>query len=147
MRAVQIEEFGGPEVLKLVDLPVPEPGPGELLIEVTRAGINFGDTHTRENSYVLRYGLPLVPGGEVAGRVDGRRVVAMLPGTGGYAEYAVAPEIATFPIPEGLEDEAAVALFIQGLTAWHLYRTSARLRPAAWAASPCSSPRPSAPAG
>lgn len=128
MRAVQIEEFGGPEVLELVDLPVPEPGPDEVLVEVSRVGINFADTHTRENAYVQRFGLPLVPGGEVAGSVDGRRVVAMLGGSGGYAEYAVAPRVGTFEVPDGLDDGAALALLIQGLTAWHLYRTAARLR-------------------
>jgi len=128
MRAVQIEEFGGPEVLRLTDLPVPEPGDDEVLIEVSRAGLNFADTHTRENTYVARYELPLVPGGEVAGTTpDGARVVAMLGGTGGYAEYAVAPRATTFPIPEGVEEGAALALLIQGLTAWHLYRTSAKL--------------------
>jgi NADPH:quinone reductase len=98
-------------------------------VEVSRSGINFADTHTRENSYVAKFELPLVPGGEVAGRVDGRRVVAMLMGQGGYAEYATAPAATTFDIPESLSDEAALALLIQGLTAWHLYRTSAFLRP------------------
>jgi len=129
MRAVQIAEFGGPEVLDVVDLPAPEPGEGQVQVEVTRAGINFADTHTRENSYVARFELPLVPGGEVAGTADGRRVVAMLMGQGGYAELALAPEATTFDIPDGLSDEAALALLIQGLTAWHLYRTSARIQP------------------
>ena len=128
MRAVQIEEFGGPEVLKVVDLPVPEPVDGQVLVDVSRSGMNFADTHTRDNSYVAKFELPLVPGGEVAGTVDGRRVVSMLPGTGGYAEFAAAPEVTTFDIPDGLSDEAALALLIQGLTAWHLYRTSARIR-------------------
>lgn len=130
MRAVQIEEFGGPEVLKVADVPVPEPADGQVLIEVSRAGVNFADTHTRENSYVAKFGLPLVPGGEVAGTdPDGRRVVAMLAGSGGYAQYAVAPRATTFPIPDGLDDGAALALLIQGLTAWHLYRTSSKLAP------------------
>ena len=124
---MQIEEFGGPEVLEVVDLPEPEPGDGEVLIEVSRAGMNFADTHQRENSYLARYETPLVLGGEVAGRTgDGRRVVAMLP-SGGYAEYAVAPEASVFPIPDGVDDGEALALLIQGLTAWHLYRTSAKL--------------------
>ena len=69
MRAIQMREFGGPEVLEPVDLPMPEPGGGEALIQVTRAGINFADTHTRTNSYVRKATLPLVPGGEVAGVV------------------------------------------------------------------------------
>jgi NADPH2:quinone reductase len=127
MRAVQIEEFGGPEVLEVADLPKPEPGEGEVLIEVSRAGINFADTHQRENSYLARYEVPLVLGGEVAGTTpDGRRVVALLR-SGGYAEYAVAPEATVFPIPDGVDDGAALALIIQGLTAWHLFKTSARL--------------------
>src|SRR6266404_3449658 len=117
MRAIQMTEFGGPEVLKLVELPMPEPGPGEVLIRVTRAGINFADTHTRTNSYVRKATLPLVPGGEVAGVVErasaeggprvGERVIA-LTGTGGYAEYATAPQELTFPIPDGLDDATAL---------------------------------------
>jgi NADPH2:quinone reductase len=128
MRAIQIEDFGGPEVLQLADLPIPEPGEGEVLIRVARAGMNYADTHQRANDYLARYELPLVPGGEVAGvREDtGERVVAMC-GLGGYAEYATAPAALTFPIPDGVDDGAALALLIQGLTAWHLYRTSAKV--------------------
>ena len=71
----------------------------------------------------------MVLGGEVAGTTpDGQRVVALVP-RGGYAEYAVAHESAVFPIPDGLDDGAALALLIQGLTAWHLFRTSAKLAP------------------
>jgi NADPH2:quinone reductase len=127
MRAVQIEEFGGPEVLGVSDVPKPEPDDGEVLIRVERAGMNFADTHQRENSYLARFELPLVLGGEVAGTTeDGRRVVAMIP-SGGYAEYAVAPEATTFPLPDGVEPGEALALLIQGLTAWHLYRTQGRV--------------------
>lgn len=126
MRAVRIEEVGGPEVLGVSDVPVPEPGPGEVLVEVSLAGVNFGDTHQREGQYVAQRTLPFVLGGEVAGTVDGRRVVAMLE-TGGYAEYAVAPERSVFEIPDGLSDGAALALLIQGLTAWHLLQTAGRV--------------------
>jgi NADPH:quinone reductase len=127
MRAVQIEEFGGPDVLQVVDLPNPEPGDGEVLIEVSRCGINFADTHQRENTYLSRYEVPLVLGGEVAGTTsDGRRVVALLR-SGGYAEYAVAHEATVFSIPDGVDDGTALALIIQGLTAWHLFKTSAKL--------------------
>jgi NADPH2:quinone reductase len=128
MRAIQQREFGGPEVLQLVDLPVPEPTDGQVLIHVSRAGINFADTHQREDGYVQKQHLPLIPGGEVAGvRTDtGERVVA-LTGHGGYAEYALAPADRVFPIPDGLDDGAALALLIQGLTAWHLFRTCARI--------------------
>jgi NADPH2:quinone reductase len=117
-------------VLELVELPVPEPGDREVLIRVSRAGMNFADTHQRRNDYLAPQELPLVPGTEVAGvREDtGERVVA-LSGKGGYAEYAVAPAALTFPIPEGVDDGTALALLIQGLTAWHLYRTSGRLAP------------------
>jgi NADPH2:quinone reductase len=130
MRAIQQAGFGGPEVLELVDLPVPAPADGEVLIRVRRAGINFADTHQREDGYVQKQSLPLVPGGEVAGvREDtGERVVALV-GHGGYAEYAVAPADRVFPIPAALDDGAALALLIQGLTAWHLYRTCARIAP------------------
>ncbi len=100
MRAIQMTEFGGPEVLKLTDLPTPQPAAGETLIRVTLAGMNFADTHTRTNSYVQRATLPLVPGGEVAGiREDtGERVVALV-GEGGYAQYASAPLERVFAIP------------------------------------------------
>jgi NADPH:quinone reductase len=127
MRAVVISEFGGPEQLKLVeDHPQPEPGDGQVLIKVSRAGINFADTHARENSYLASYELPLIPGTEVAGEVDGRRVVA-LTGTGGYAEYAVAPEQSAFPVPDGVSDNAALGIVVQGLSAWHLLKTSSHL--------------------
>ncbi|HXP99510.1 MAG TPA: NADPH:quinone oxidoreductase family protein [Solirubrobacteraceae bacterium] len=136
MRAIQIAEFGGPEVMKLVELPVPEPGPEDVLIRVTRAGVNFADTHTRTNSYVRKAELPLVPGGEVAGVVlaaptgsplrECQRVIA-LTGSGGYAEYALAPAAHAFPIPDDLSDDTALAILIQGLTAWHLYRTAGRV--------------------
>jgi NADPH2:quinone reductase len=130
MRAIQQREFGGPEVLELVELPPPEPADGQVLIKVSRAGMNFADTHQRRNDYLAAQELPLVPGGEVAGvREDtGERVVALC-GTGGYAEYAVAPAALTFPIPDGVDDGTALALVIQGLTAWHLYRTSGRVAP------------------
>ena len=125
-----MQEFGGPEVLQLVDIPVPEPADGEVLIKVGRAGLNYADTHQRTNSYLAKATLPLVPGSEVAGvREDtGERVVALC-GNGGYAEYATAPGALTFPIPEGVDDATALALLLQGLTAWHLYRTCARVQP------------------
>ncbi len=128
MRAIQMHEYGGPEVLKLVELPIPDPADGEVLIRVARAGLNFSDMHRRTNTYLAKDELPLVPGSEVAGvREDtGERVVA-LNGSGGYAEYATAPAALTFPIPAGVSDETALALVLQGLTAWHLYRTCGRV--------------------
>jgi NADPH2:quinone reductase len=130
MRAIRISRWGGPEVLEAVDdAPVPEPAAGEVLVRVARAGVNFADTHAREDAYVARYELPLVPGAEVAGTVDGRRVVALTGGTGGYAEWALAPAATTFDVPDGVDDDAALALLVQGLTAWHLLRTCAHLAP------------------
>src|SRR6516165_5297639 len=128
MRAVLMREFGGPEVLELVELPRPEPRSGEVLIRVTRAGVNFADTHIRTNTYLARAELPLTPGSEVAGvRADtGERVVALC-GSGGYAEYVVAPAARTYSVPSQVADEQALALLTAGTTAWHLYRTAARL--------------------
>lgn len=134
MRAVRIERFGGPDVLEVAEIPAPEPDVGEILIRVALAGVNFGDTHQREGQYVARREPPFVLGGEVAGTVEragggfqeGERVVALLD-TGGYAEYVAAPAGRCFRLPDGLEDGEALALLIQGLTAWHLLRTSARL--------------------
>jgi NADPH2:quinone reductase len=128
VRAIQISEFGGPEVLQVVELPDPQPAEGEVLIKVRRAGLNYADTHQRTNSYLSAAQLPLVPGTEVAGvRVDtGERVVA-LTGTGGYAEIATAPASLTFPIPDEVDDETALAVVVQGLTAWHLYTTAGRV--------------------
>jgi NADPH2:quinone reductase len=128
MRAVLVEEWGGPEVLKVTDVPAPAPGDREVLIKVESAGINFADTHATENSYLAKYELPLIPGTEVTGTLeDGTRVVALTP-AGGYAEYAIADRSAVWPIPDGLDDHTALALLVQGVTAWHLYKTSAQLR-------------------
>jgi NADPH:quinone reductase len=129
VRAIRISQWGGPEVLELVEhAPEPTAGPDEVLIRVSRAGINFADTHQRENSYLARYELPLTPGAEVAGVTeDGTRVAALV-GTGGYAEVVAAPKAMTVPIPDGVQDGQALAILLQGMTAWHLYRTSARLQ-------------------
>jgi NADPH2:quinone reductase len=117
-------------VLELVDLPIPDPAAGEVLLKVTAAGVNFADTHQRGDQYVAKQTLPMVPGAEVVGvRTDtGERVVAIV-GHGGYAEYAVAPAARCFPVPEGVDDATALALLMQGLTAWHLYRTAGRVAP------------------
>jgi NADPH2:quinone reductase len=85
LKAIQIQEFGGPDVLEYRDVDDPVPGEGEVLVEVARSGINFADTHATRNDYLAEQQLPLIPGGEVSGRTsDGRRVAALL-GGGGYA--------------------------------------------------------------
>src|SRR6476619_702251 len=128
MRAIQITEFGGPEVLVERELPDPEAGDGTVVIDVTAAGINYADTHPAENSYLAPQELPLVPGTEVAGTTpDGRRVVALVPG-GGYAEKALGAEPAMWEVPAGVSDAQALALVVQGTTAWHMLRTGAQLR-------------------
>jgi NADPH2:quinone reductase len=128
VRAIQITEFGGPEVLKLAEVPVPEPGPGQVLIAVDHAGVNYADTHQAENSYLQAATLPLVPGSEVVGRTeDGRRVLALT--SSGYAEYALGAPPMVFDLPDGVSDGQALALNVQGLTAWHLLRTSTRMAP------------------
>jgi NADPH:quinone reductase len=128
LRAIRITEFGGPEVLQLVDdQPEPDAFPGGVVLDVTAAGINYADTHQAENSYLAPAKLPLVPGAEAVGIApDGRRLVALL-ANGGYAEKAVTAEATAFEVPDGVEDGQALALVLQGLTAWHLLRTSARL--------------------
>src|SRR5690242_14890795 len=129
MRAIQVREFGGPEVLELVDLPEPAAPDGRLLLEVTAAGINYADTHQAADHYLAPQQVPFVPGAEVVGTVpDGRRVVSLLT-NGGYAEKAVAHPATTFELPDGVDDTTALALVLQGTTAWHLLRTSARFAP------------------
>jgi NADPH2:quinone reductase len=127
VRAIQIKEFGGPEVLELVELPDPEPAEGLIVVDVERAGMNFADTHQRENDYLAKAELPLTPGGEISGTTaDGRRVAAML-ASGGYAEKVAVPEAALVPIPDEVSFDEAAAILIQGLTAWTLLRVSAKV--------------------
>lgn len=126
MRGIQISRFGGPEVLELVDLPEPDVGDGQVRIEVRAAGVNYADTHQADDSYLQPSHLPLVPGAEVVGLDrEGRRVVALC--AGGYAEVTVASKELVFAVPDGVDDGAALALVLQGTTAWHLLRTSAHL--------------------
>ncbi|MGH2982586.1 MAG: quinone oxidoreductase family protein [Solirubrobacterales bacterium] len=127
MKAIQIKQFGGPEVLEHTELPDPQPGDGEVLVQVARSGINFADTHVTRNDYLADQQLPLVPGGEVSGTTpDGRRVAALLM-NGGYAEQVAVPEAALVPVPDQVDDDQAAALLLQGLTAWSLLNVSARL--------------------
>jgi NADPH:quinone reductase len=129
MKAIQIAEFGGPEVLRYVDLPEPQPEEGMVLVEVARSGINFADTHATRNDYLAEQQLPLVPGAEVSGRLpDGRRVAAILP-AGGYAEKVAVPESFLVPIPDQVDDDQAAALLLQGLTAMALVGRCARVQP------------------
>ena len=129
MRAVRITEFGGPEVLRIEDVPDLQPTEGFDLIEVTAAGVNYADTHQVENSYLSTTELPMVPGSEVVGTTQDGRRVASLVGTGGYAEQALAFPTMTFDLPDDVGDGQALALMVQGLSAWHLLRTCSHLAP------------------
>jgi NADPH2:quinone reductase len=127
VKAIQIEEFGGPEKLRLVEVEEPVPGEGEVLVEVARSGINFADTHATRNDYLAEQALPLVPGAEVSGRTsDGRRVAALL-ANGGYAEKVAVHEALLIPLPDEVDDDSAAALLLQGLTAMALVQRCARI--------------------
>jgi NADPH2:quinone reductase len=128
MRAIQVNRFGGPEVLELHDVEEPVGRDGLIPVQVSSAGINYADTHQVENRYHAAATLPLIPGAEVVGVTpSGERVVALLPGGGGYAERCLVAPALTVPLPDDVEDSAALALVLQGLTAWHLLQTSARM--------------------
>jgi NADPH:quinone reductase len=139
MKAVQLRRFGAPDVLEIVELPIPAPGPGEVLIRIRAAGINYFETLVRQNRYAFTPQLPIVPGVEVAGTVEavgsgvdpdfiGRRVAVPLFAlgrpTGGYAKYISGKASEVVAIPDGLGFEQAVALLVQGLTAALLIRQS-----------------------
>jgi NADPH:quinone reductase len=137
MKAIQVDEFGGSEVLTLVEVERPSPSEGEVLVEVRSVGVNYADTMRRRNQYLVETPLPFVPGSEVAGVVaevgtdvedakEGDRIVTLL-GTDGYAEYAVAPARNLIPIPEGMGFDEASAIPLQGLTAYHVLHTSGML--------------------
>ncbi len=138
MKAIVVEEFGDPEVMRYADVERPAPGEGEVLISVRAAGVNYADAMRRRNQYLVHQELPFTPGSEVAGTVAevgagleetsiGDRVVALVE-AGGYAEYAVAPARALIPLPEGLGFDEAAAIPLQGLTAYHILKTSGALR-------------------
>ena len=128
MKAIQIEEFGGPEMLRLVEVPDPEPGDGMVVVDVARAGVNFADTHAIRNDYIADQSLPLIPGGEISGTApDGRRVAAIV-STGGYAQKVAVPEAWLVPIPDEVNDEQAAGILLQGITAHSLLHYCAHVR-------------------
>ncbi|MGA4850507.1 quinone oxidoreductase family protein [Streptomyces sp. G5(2025)] len=119
MRAVQFKEYGGPEVLEVVDAAVPEPGPGQVTVDVAYTGVNFADLKARSDGYRVP-ALPHVPGIEVSGRVravgadvtglrPGQEVAALTAG-GAYAEVALADAATVFAIPEGVDPRTAATL-------------------------------------
>lgn len=129
MRAVQVNAIGGPDSLRLVRVPVPQPAPGEVLIAVEYAGVNMVDTYYRRGWYKPPQ-LPFTPGMEVAGTVKaigadvsefspGDRVVSVM-SLGGYAEYQAVPTTNVIRLPDGLDARTAAASALQGLTAYFL---------------------------
>lgn len=140
MKAIQMKRYGGPEVLELVDLPIPIPTEKEVLIEIKAIGVNYADIARREGQYVIPTPLPFVPGAEVAGVVreigdsvtyvkPGDRVVTLLSSirATGYAEYTIADERSLISIPKDVNDQHAAAILLQGLTAYHILKTSGQL--------------------
>jgi NADPH2:quinone reductase len=138
VKAVRFHQFGGPEVLRWEEVPDPEVGPVDVLIRVAAAGVNFSDTMRRAGTYNPELPLPHPEGVEAAGTVvrvgadvgapsPGDRVVTML-GSRCQADYVVAPAALVHPVPTPLDLEAAAALPVAGLTAYHLLRTRADLR-------------------
>jgi len=129
MKAIQLTEFSGADAMEYVDVPDPEAGDGQVVVEVVRCGVNFADTHVTRNDYLAKQELPLIPGAEVSGRTeDGKRVAAMLM-NGGYAQRVAVPEAALVPVPDTVSDDQAAAILLQGLTAHALVHRCARLEP------------------
>ncbi|SDJ21318.1 NADPH2:quinone reductase [Frankineae bacterium MT45] len=127
MRGIELTEFGGPETLKVGDLPDPVPGPGEQLLDVLAAGVNYADTHQTEDSYLAKQSLPLIPGSEVVVRAqDGSRLLGFVSG-GGYAQRIALNPDYLFKIPDAVSNADALTTLVQGATAWHLLKTSAHL--------------------
>ncbi|MGH3548498.1 MAG: quinone oxidoreductase family protein [Pseudonocardiaceae bacterium] len=128
MRAIQITETGGPDVLRLAELPDPAPGPGQLLVELAAAGVNYIDTYHRSGLYPMP--LPFIPGSEGAGTVtavgpDVNDVavgakVAWAGSPGSYAEIAVVSANQAVPVPQGVDIEIAAGCLLQGMTAHYL---------------------------
>ena len=129
MRAILLRETGGPEQLELTDVPDPEPRDGEVVVQVRAAGINFLDVLVRQGRYAQQPELPTIPGTEIAGEVDGRRVIA-LPDAG-YAELAVAREESLVPLPDSASFEEGASFLMTFLTAHIPLTRQVRLEPGA----------------
>lgn len=128
MKAVLLRETGGPEKLELTDVPDPEPAAGEVVLRVRAAGINFLDVLVRQGRYAQQPELPLVPGVEVSGEVDGRRVIA-LPSAGGYAELACVREETLVPLPDAASFEEGASFLMAFLTVYVPLTRQVRLEP------------------
>jgi len=138
MRVIIAERLGGPEVLSVAEREAPRPGPGQVVVEVAAAGVNFADIYQREGVGGYRFELPFVPGQEGAGTVadvgegvTGLAVgdrVAWAGGRGGYAEQIVLPADRAIPVPAGISLQVAAAVILQGLTAHYLVTGTYQVR-------------------
>ena len=133
MKAIVFAETGGPEVLRLADVPKPEVRPGMVLLKTHAIGVNFADTLFRQGRYAVAPKLPDTPGLEAAGVIEaigdgvtnlraGMRVATVASKT--YAEYCLAPAAQVVPLPDSVSFVDGAALLIQGLTAYHLLHTA-----------------------
>jgi NADPH2:quinone reductase len=127
MKAIQIEEFGGPEVLQYTEVADPNPKLSEIVVNVKRSGVNFADTHASRNDYLAEQTLPLIPGAEIAGQTNDGRRVAVLLGSGGYAEKVAVPQAQMIELPPGVDYDQAAGGLLQGLTAMALVHRCARI--------------------
>ncbi|MFJ6158000.1 quinone oxidoreductase family protein [Pseudarthrobacter sp. NPDC092184] len=135
--AIVARQAGGPEVLTYEDIERPVPGPGQLLVKVGAAGVNFIDTYKRSGTYKVPF--PFTPGSEAAGTVEavGDAVTGFVPGDrvataegiNCYADYALVDEAAALPVPQGLDDLTAAALPLQGITAHYLMNSTFKVEP------------------
>jgi NADPH:quinone reductase len=136
MKAIEIQGTGGPEVLRLVEKEIPQPGPGQVLIRVESVGVNFIEIYFRKGTYKAT--LPMTPGSEAAGTVEelGPGVKGFAPGDavasvgvmGSYAEYALVPATQLVKVPDGLTPEKAAAALLQGMTAHYLVNSTFPLK-------------------
>ncbi|HEX8730843.1 MAG TPA: NADPH:quinone oxidoreductase family protein [Ktedonobacterales bacterium] len=142
MRAIRYQAAGGPEVLALEEVARPEPATGQALVRIAAAGVNYADIARRYNRYLEATPFPYIPGAEFVGEIvalgpdtpetPGLRVGARVVGlcaSGGYAEYVATSLRGLAPAPDGPSDTDLVALPVQGVTAYHLLKTCARLAP------------------
>jgi NADPH2:quinone reductase len=139
MKAIQVYQFGGPEVLAVHEVPTPKPGPGEVLVRVRAAGVNPYDTYMRNGAYPVKPALPYTPGSDAAGTIEAvgegvtkvklaDRVYTAMTLTGAYAEYALARENQVYPLPEKISFPQGAGLWVPYGTAYTALRHHADAR-------------------
>ncbi|HYL65274.1 MAG TPA: NADPH:quinone reductase, partial [Candidatus Methylomirabilis sp.] len=139
MKAIRVHQFGGPEVLKLDEIPTPKPGAGQVLVRVHAAGVNPYDTYMRAGTYAVKPPLPYTPGSDAAGTIEavgdgvknvkvGERVYTAKTVSGAYAEYAVALEEQVHPLPQKISFAQGSGVWVPYGTAYHALHHSAEAR-------------------